>query len=209
MRKIIVVEFMSLDNVIQAPGGFEEDKSDGFEFGGWLAPHADESLGEALQFTYGKPFDLLLGRKTYNIFANYWPDKENDPKADPGDIQFSKAFNACTKYVATHSPETLTWKNTEALGANLGESLKKLKASGDKNLLVIGSGNFVHTLLALDLVDELHLYIAPIILGKGKRLFDESSVPKTFKLERSVISKTGMILVNYSKAGGIETGNMG
>lgn len=205
MRKIIVVEFMSLDGIVQAPGGPEEDKSESFNFGGWLFPYFDEKLGEALTFTYANPYDLLLGRKTYDIFAGYWPKVE--PK-DEADIKFATEFNACKKYVATHSPESLSWNNSEALGKNISENLTKIKNSGDKNLIVVGSSNLVHTLLAQDLVDEMHLYIAPVILGKGKRLFDESSLPHSWKLTRSVISTTGMVLVNYAREGEVRTGSV-
>lgn len=209
MRKIILVAFMSLDNVVQGGGAPDEDTSGGFEHGGWLAPYADESLMEALKISYGRPYDLMLGRKTYDIFAAYWPKKAEDPNAERGDIDFATEFNACTKYVATHSPKTMNWKNTEWLGENVVQRISELKKSGDKNLLVVGSPNFSHTLLANDLVDELHLFITPIVLGKGKRLFDESSHARAFKLERSVTSKTGMILLKYSRAGEIQTGSMG
>lgn len=207
MRKIIIVEFITLDGVIQAPGGPEEDTSGDFKFGGWLVPFSDESLNEALSLSYGQPYDLLLGRKTYDIFAGYWPKMAERHDIDEGEKKFANDFNACTKYIATHTPESLKWKNTEWLGHNITEKLHQIKTSGEKNLLVIGSGHLAHELFMNDLVDEMHLFMAPIILGHGKRLFDAKSVPTTFKLTRSAISKTGMVLTQYSRVGNVNTGS--
>ena len=208
MRKIIVVEFISLDNVIQAPGGPEEDTSEHFKFGGWLVPYSDEALGEALSITYGQPYDLLLGRKTYDIFAAYWPQMAAKTEGiNESDRKFAMEFDACTKYVATHFPDSLKWKNSKSLGAGVVQEIEKLKKSDGKNLLVIGSSRLVHTLLAHDLVDEMHLMVAPIVLGKGKRLFDENSKPRAFKLTRSAISKTGMLLMKYVRDGEVKTGS--
>lgn len=208
MRKIIVVEFISLDGVIQAPGGPDEDTSGQFKFGGWLPPYADETLAEALEITYGQPYDLLLGRKTYDIFAAYWPQiavkKEG---VNESDRKFATEFDACTKYVATHFSDTLKWKNSKSLGAGVAQEIEKLKKSNGKNLLVIGSSKLVHTLLAHNLADEMHLMIAPIVLGKGKRLFDENSTPAAFKLTHSVVSKTGMLLMHYAREGEVKTGS--
>lgn len=206
MRKIIVVEFISLDGVIQAPGGPEEDTSESFQFGGWLAPFGDQTMDEALGETYGRPYDLLLGRKTYDIFASYWPNLKSE---DSGTMKFAAEFNSCKKYVATHSHNTLTWHNSESLGTDVVQKIEAIKKNGDKNLLVVGSSNFVHTLLAHDLVDELHLLIAPLILGKGKKLFDENSRPQTLKLTHSVVSSTGVLLMHYSRGGEVKTGTMG
>ena len=207
MRKIIVVEFMSLDGVIQAPGGPGEDPSNGFQFGGWLVPYSDQDLNEALGITYGQPYDLLLGRRTYDIFAGYWPRvAEKTEGVDENDRKFAMEFNACAKYVATHSSDSLKWKNSESLGKDIIHTLKEIKKSGTKNLLVIGSSNLAHNLFAHNLVDELHLFIAPIILGKGKRLFDESSIPSNWKLQRSKISQKGMLLMNYIREGEVKTG---
>ncbi len=210
MRKIVVVEFISLDGVTQAPGAPGEDTSGGFQFGGWLVPYGDQSLNDALKISYGQPYDLLLGRKTYDIFAAYWPEvaEKNKGKAvDQSEIDFANDFNACIKYVATHSPETLKWKNSESLGTDIVQKLEALKKEDGKTLLVVGSSNLAHTLLVHDLVDELHLYIAPIVLGHGKRLFDENSKPRSFKLIRSVISETGMSLMHYKRDGEIRTGS--
>ncbi len=210
MRKIIVVEFMSLDGVTQAPGGPQEDISGEFKFGGWLVPYGDQDLNEALKISYGAPYDLLLGRRTYDIFAGHWPKVAEGMKGknvDESEINFARDFNACIKYVATHSPESLGWKNSESLGNNIVKTIESIKRTGDKNLLVVGSSNLTHTLLTHDLVDELHIYMAPIILGKGKRLFDEHSKPRAFKLTRSVTSGSGMILMHYSREGEVKTGS--
>ena len=207
MRKIIVIEFVSLDGVIQAPGGPDEDRSGSFQYGGWSMLYGDETTGEALKLTYGEPYDLMLGRRTYDIFASYWPKiaESTDPDMNEKMIKFAKEFDSCTKFVATHRPESLEWKNSKSLGHDLRKSIEEIKSSSDKNILVVGSSELVHTLLKLDLVDELHLHITPIILGKGKRLFDENSKPRALKLSRSAISKSGVLLMNYSRDGEIKT----
>ena len=156
MRKIVAVEFVSLDGVIQAPGGPDEDTSNGFQFGGWLFPVSDATSDEALGVTYGQPYDLLLGRRTYDIFAGYWPkvaEKTAHDKVSEGEINFAKQFDECRKYVATHSPKTLEWKNSQALEEDVVQGVKKLQSQGDRTLLVVGSSDFLHTLLAHDLVD--------------------------------------------------------
>ena len=212
MRKVIAVEFTTLDGVMQAPGGTSEDTSSDFKFGGWLVPYADDAAGEALSVTYGQPYDLLLGRRTYDIFADYWPKVAAKSEADgvsEGDLKFAREFDACTKYVATHSPSTLKWQHSQALGKDIVESVKKLRAEIGKVLLIVGSSDLLHTLLAHDLVDELHLHITPLILGKGKRLFDENSKPRSMKLIRSVISSTGTLLMNYGRDGEVKTGTFG
>lgn len=210
MRNIIAVEFLSLDGVIQGPGGPDEDTTNGFKYGGWFFPFSDETVGESLGLTYGQPYDLLLGRFTYNIFAGYWPKVLEDAKTkkiDEGNLKFAEEFNACTKYVATHSPDTLKWQNTQPLGSDIIQSVEKIKSTDGKNLLVVGSSQLVHQLLAHGLIDELHLHISPVVLGKGKRLFDETSKPGTLKLIRSAISKSGVLVMNYAKAGEVKTGS--
>ncbi|WPU64539.1 dihydrofolate reductase family protein [Peredibacter starrii] len=209
MRKVILVEFISIDNVIQAPGGPDEDTSDGFKFGGWLAPFFDQALGEALEISYGQPYDLLLGKKTYDIFAGYWPKVAAQTEGiSETDRKFALEFDACTKYVATHNTDSLKWKNSKSLGLSVTQEVDKLRKEDGKNLLVIGSSKLAHTLLAHDLVDEMHLMIAPIILGKGKRLFDENSRPTSFKLNRSAVSTTGMLLMHYLRDGEVKTGSV-
>lgn len=205
MRKIIVVEFVSLDGVMQAPGGADEDRSGSFQYGGWSMSYGDAITGEALKHTYGEPYDLMLGRKTYDIFASYWPKIALKSKDEQGEaiVKFAEEFNSCTKFVATHFPETLDWENSESLGGDLVNRVKDIQKTSDKNILVVGSSELVHTLLKHDLVDELHLHITPIILGKGKRLFDDNSKPRTLTLSRSAISSTGVLLMNYIRKGEI------
>lgn len=202
MRKIIAAAFVSLDGVMQAPGGPEEDRSGGFEFGGWTVPfwqQGDDVLEAAMGDLFAAPYDLLLGRRTYDIFAAHWSHIKDDPIA--------AAFNAVTKYVATHRPDSLTWRNTEWLGEDVVARLRELKASEGKNVLTQGSSDLLQTLLAADLVDELRLLIFPVLLGKGKKLFGDGAVPAGLKLTSSKASNTGVILANYDRAGEVATGS--
>lgn len=202
MRKIITAVFMSLDGVIQGPGGPEEDRSGGFALGGWTVPfwqQNDDVLNAAMGDLFSMPYDLLLGRRTYDIFAAHWPHIKDDPIAD--------AFNRVTKYVATHRPESLTWQNTEWLGKDVVARLRELKASDGPALLTQGSSDFIQTLLAADLIDELRLLIFPILLGKGKKLFADGAVPAGLKLIKSQPSKPGVVLANYERAGEVATGS--
>ncbi|MBZ9742895.1 MULTISPECIES: dihydrofolate reductase family protein [unclassified Mesorhizobium] len=198
MRKIIAATFVSLDGVMQAPGGPEEDPVGGFEFGGWTFHYFDEVGGAAMEELFSKPFALLLGRRTYDIFAAYWP-YQKDPIAD--------AFNPATKYVATHRPDTLTWQNTHSLGPDIVAALHRLKQEDGPDLLIQGSGNLIQTLLANGLIDEIRLMIFPLLLGKGKRLFDDAAMPAAFKLVKSQTSSTGVIMATYERAGEIEVGS--
>jgi dihydrofolate reductase len=197
MRKIIVLSFISLDGVMQAPGGPKEDTSGGFKYGGWTVPYFDEEAGKIMSEQMAKPFDLLLGRKTYEIFASYWPEHEDNW---PG-------VNDVTKYVASKTLEKPTWKNTEVLKGNLAYALKKLKGTKGPDLQVHGSGNMIQSLLMHDLVDELWLKIFPVTLGKGKRLFDKGTIPAAFKLTESTITPSGVIIANYTRAGKVKTGS--
>jgi len=201
MRKIIIQEFISLDGVMQAPGGPEEDKSNDFRFGGWTAPYfyeADEEANEFMQKNMNLT-DLLLGRKTYEIFAAYWPEH-----ADlwPG-------VNEVTKYVVSENPIDLTWNNSELITGDVVASLKELKAGDGSVLKVIGSGNFAQTLFKHDLVDELWLMIFPVTLGTGKRLFGEGTVPAAFTLTDSLVTTNGVIFANFKRAGEVRTGTVG
>ena len=198
MRKIIAATFVSLDGVMQAPGGPEEDPVGGFKFGGWTFYYFDEVAGTAMEELFSKPFDLLLGRRTYDIFAAYWP-YQKDPIAD--------AFNPATKYVATHRPDTLTWQNTQSLGPDVVARLKELKQEEGPDLLIQGSGNLIQTLLANGLIDEIRLMIFPLLLGKGKRLFGDGAMPAAFKLVKSQTSSTGVIIATYERSGEIEVGS--
>ncbi|MDB5165835.1 MAG: Dihydrofolate reductase [Candidatus Saccharibacteria bacterium] len=198
MRKIVVLTFVSLDGVMQAPGGPEEDTSDGFQYGGWTVPYFDEFSGNIMGEQMSMPFDLLLGRKTYDIFAGYWP-KQTGEIADP--------FNKTTKYVVSHSALKLDWENSVLIDGDVVAKLKELKQQDGPMLQVHGSGNMIQTLLKNDLVDELWLKTFPITLGEGKRLFASGTMPAAFELIESRISPSGVIFANYKRAGGIKTGS--
>lgn len=199
MRKIIAATFVSLDGVMQAPGGPEEDPAGGFKFGGWTFHYWDDAMGAFMGETFTKPFDLLLGRKTYDIFAAHWPYQDNDPIAE--------SFNAVTKYVATHRHDTLTWNNSQSLGDDVVATLRKLKREDGPDLLIQGSSDLIQTLLANDLIDEINLLIFPLVLGKGKRLFGNGTMPSALKLTRSQASSTGVIMATYERGGEIKTGS--
>jgi dihydrofolate reductase len=196
MRKIIVLSFMSLDGVMQAPGAPKEDTSGGFKYGGWLAPYNDEVFGKALEKEM-KPSDLLLGRKTFKIFANYWPAHEN---GWPG-------INDVAKYVMSKTMKKATWKNS-VIVKNVAD-IKKLKKSKGSDIQVWGSANLIQTLLKNDLVDELSLKIFPLTLGKGKRLFDKGPIPAAFTLTESLVTPNGVIIAKYKRAGKVKTGSVG
>lgn len=210
MRKIVVGAFISLDGVMQAPGGPDEDPTGGFRYGGWLPPHFDEVGGAAVGETFATPFDLLLGRRTYDIFAAHWPYMERDPSASDFDAmnnQIAQKFNAVTKYVATHRPESLTWQNSKALGEDVVATLRALKKSDGPTLLTQGSTELIHLLLAHDLVDELRLLTFPVVLGRGKRLFDREARPAAFELTRSTVTPKGVVVATYVRAGEVTTGS--
>ena len=210
MRKIVVSAFTSIDGVMQAPGGPEEDTSGGFELGGWTQPFFDESVGAAIGEMFGEPFDLLLGRRTYEIFAGHWPKVAADPKLVNGDeamMQIARTFDACTKYVATHRPESLAWVNSKGLGADPVAALRALKKEEGPKLLTQGSSELVHLLLESDLVDELRLIVYPAVLGKGKRLFSEKGVPRTQRLVKSKVAANGTFIATYERAGEVKTGS--
>ena len=198
MRKIIAATFVSLDGVMQAPGGPEEDPVGGFKFGGWTFHYFDEVGGAAMDELFSKPFALLLGRRTYDIFNAYWP-YQKDPIAD--------AFNPATKYVATHRPDTLTWQNTQWLGEDIVAALRRLSKQDGPDLLIQGSADLIQTLLANGLIDEIRLMIFPLLLGKGKRLFADSAMPAAFKLAKSQTSSTGVIIATYERSGEIDVGS--
>lgn len=201
MRKIIIQEFISLDGIMQAPGGPEEDKTGNFKYGGWTAPYFYEADEEASAFMQKNlsPTDLLLGRKTYDLFAAYWPEH-----ADmwPG-------INEVTKYVVSNSPVDLTWANSAHITGDVVARIKELKGGEGSVLKVIGSGNFAQTLFKHGLVDELLLMIFPVTLGTGKRLFGEGASPAAFTLTESLITSNGVIFANYKRAGEVKTGTVG
>lgn len=198
MRKIVVLSFISLDGVMQAPGGPEEDTSGDFKYGGWTVPYFDEFSGNIMGEQMSMPFDLLLGRKTYDIFAGYWP-KQTGAIADP--------FNKTTKYVVSSSSPKLDWENSELIEGDVVAKLKELKNTDGPMLQVHGSGNLIQTLLREDLVDELWLKIFPVTLGNGKRLFAEGTMPAAFELMESKISPRGVIFANYKRSGDVKTGS--
>ena len=201
MRKIIVSTFTSLDGVMQAPGGPQEDPTGGFAYGGWTAPHFDAALGAAMGEIFGRPFDLLLGRKTYDIFAAHWP-YVTDPK-DP----IAGLFNRVTKYVASRSNPKLAWQNSRLLGADIVASLKQLKGGDGPDLLVQGSGDLLQTLWKNGLVDEFSVLIFPVVLGRGKRLFGSGTTPAGLKLTKSKSFPTGVIVASYTPDGAVKTGD--
>jgi dihydrofolate reductase len=204
MRKIVVGAFVSLDGVMQAPGGPEEDPTGGFEHGGWVAGYFDDVVGATMGELFSKPYELLLGRKTYDIFAAHWPHI-----TDPGapDFAIAEQFNRITKHVATHRPESLAWKNSRALGPDPVAKLRALKKEEGPALLTQGSSELVQTLFASDLVDELRLLVFPIVLGKGKRLFGDRAMPAGFRLESSRVSPSGVVIASYARAGAVKTGS--
>ena len=196
MRKIIVLEHISLDGVIQAPGGPEEDTSGGFAHGGWISAHSDEILGKALRKQMNSPFDLLLGRKTFDIWEPYWP-KHAD--AWPG-------VNTATKYVASNTLTSSEWQPSVFLNGNVAEKVVKLKEQPGPDLHVWGSSHLLQTLIKRDLVDTFWLMIYPITLGGGKRLFADGTIPARFKVTESTITPNGVFVVNYERAGAIPSG---
>jgi len=196
MRKIIVLSFITLDGVMQAPGGPEEDTSNGFKYGGWSAPYFDDVVDKVMEKQM-KPADLLLGRKTFEIFASYWPEHAD----------FWPGINDATKYVLSKTIKNSDWKNSVFL-ESLAD-IEKLKNSKGSDIQVHGSGQLIQLLLKNDLVDELWLKIHPLTLGKGKKLFDNGPIPAAFTLIESLVSPTGVIIANYKRAGTVKTGTMG
>ncbi|MFN8015430.1 MAG: dihydrofolate reductase family protein [Acidimicrobiia bacterium] len=197
MRKFVALEFISLDGVVQAPGGEQEDTSNGFEYGGWTYPLSDEFAGEAMSEQMSMPFDLLLGRKTYDIFASYWPFQEN---------QIGNLFNKAIKYVVSHDTIDLSWDKSILVKDNVVETLKKLRNEDGPILQIYGSSDLVQTLLKNDLIDELWLKIFPVTLGNGKRLFGEGTIPVAFELAEFKVSPMGVIFASYKRAGEVKTG---
>jgi dihydrofolate reductase len=198
MRRVIVLEHISLDGVIQAPGGPDEDTVGGFAYGGWIAPYSDPILGTALRSQMNKPFDLLLGRKTYDIWAPYWPQH-----ADiwPG-------VNAATKYVASNTMTSGEWQPSVFLNGDVAEKVAGLKRQPGPDLHVWGSGNLIQTLIKHDLVDAFWLMTYPITLGIGKRLFADGTIPVAYTVTESKVTSKGVIVVNYERAGAITTGSL-
>jgi dihydrofolate reductase len=196
MRKIIVIEFVTLDGVMQAPGGSKEDAAEGFKYGGWMMPYRDEIFSKVMEKQM-KPADYLLGRITFEILASYWPQHAS---GWPG-------INEGTKYVVSNTLTEHKWKNSIFVKGDVVEKIKELKNQGGLDLQVWGSGKLIQTLLKHDLVDELWLKIFPITLGTGKRLFAEGTIPAAFKLADSKVTPSGVIFANYERAGEVKTGS--
>ena len=197
MRKIIVLTFLTLDGVMQAPGGPTEDTSGNFTYGGWTVPYFDEFLGGVMTEQMGEPFDLLLGRKTFEIFASYWPHHEDE----------GAGINNATKYVASNTLTQHPWKTTVILKGNVADEIKQLKQQAGPDLQVHGSATFIQTLLKHDLVDEFWLKIFPVTLGSGKRLFDTGTIPASYTLVDAKSSPSGVMIATLKRAGEVKTGS--
>ena len=197
MRKIIVLAFISLDGVMQGPGGPTEDTSGNFTYGGWTVPYFDEFLGQIMTEQMSEPFDLLLGRKTFEIFASYWPQH---PEEGAG-------INQATKYVASNTLTSHEWRQSVFLKGNVADEIRKLKGQEGPDLQVHGSSNLIQTLLEHDLVDEFWLKLFPVTLGMGKRLFGKGTLPASFALVDAKSSPSGVIIATYRRAGELKTGS--
>ncbi|MGZ5385637.1 MAG: dihydrofolate reductase family protein [Acidimicrobiia bacterium] len=198
MRKLIVTTFLTLDGVMQAPGGPGED-DDGFAFGGWSVNYWDELMDQAMGEFMSVPFDLVLGRKTYDIFAAYWPHVPEEVGAKP--------LNDATKYVASRSDPALEWSKSVLIEGDAAEGIAVLKREGGNELQVHGSGNLIQTLMRHGLVDQYRLWVFPLVVGSGKRLFADGTVPTALKLVDSMVSTTGVVIGTYEPAGEIVTGS--
>lgn len=194
MRELVILTLVSLDGVIQAPGGEGEDPSGGFDFEGWTVPYVEEEVGNEVTKQMGQPFDLLLGRKTYEIFASYWPHHDSP-------------LNEARKYVVSNAPINTDWEETIQIKGDAVAEIEKLKQQDGPMLQVYGSSNLIQTLLANDLADELWLKIFPVTLGKGKRLFGEGTIPAAFRLTDSQVSPSGVIIASYRRDGEVKLGS--
>ncbi|MBU2360369.1 MAG: dihydrofolate reductase family protein [Alphaproteobacteria bacterium] len=198
MRKLKIIEHISLDGVIQAPGGPDEDP--GYAYGGWAAPFQDDAGGEAIMAAQGDTFDLLLGRRTYDIFAGFWPDQIG-PMAD--------SLNAATKYVATHHPDSFAWGPAEDLTADIVEGVRRVKAKDGADLVVWGSSSLTPVLLGAGLADEVLLLVFPVLLGRGKPFFSDVASPRELALVSSKATSSGVLLNTYRTVGPLRTGTIG
>jgi dihydrofolate reductase len=201
MRKLIVTEFMTLDGVVQAPGGPEEDDSGAFPFGGWSFPYWDELLDRTMAETMSVPFDLVLGRRTYDIFAAFWPTAPEEAGGKP--------LNDATKYVASRGTPSLTWDRSVQIEGDVAEGVARLKQGDGPELQVHGSGNLIQTLMANNLIDQYRLFTFPVVLGTGKRLFADGTIPAALRLTDGKVSPTGVMLGTYEPAGEVKLGSFG
>ena len=198
MRKLLVTTFVTLDGVMQAPGGPEEDPSDNFQYGGWSVTYWDDTMNQRMAGIMGKPYDLLLGRRTYDIFAGYWPNNPEQPGA--------YSLNDATKYVVSSSHPDLAWGPSVLIEGDVAGEIARVKQTDGPELQVHGSGNLIQTLLKNGLVDEFHLHVFPVLLGSGKRLFANGTIPAGLKLVDSVTSATGVFSGTYQPTGDLKTG---
>jgi dihydrofolate reductase len=199
MRKLIVSTFLTLDGVMQAPGGPEEDEGGGFRHGGWSVNYWDDRMGEVMGAAMSVPFDLVLGRRTYDIFASYWPDAPEEAGGKP--------LNEATKYVASWGRPALEWAHSVLIEGDAAQGVAALKEGNGPELQVHGSGDLIQTLMRHGLVDEYRLWVFPVVLGSGKRLFADGAVPAGLKLVDSVVSTTGVVIGTYEPAGELVTGS--
>src|SRR6266550_1451349 len=199
MRKIIAITQVTLDGVMQAPGGPEEDRRNGFTHGGWAMPFLDDALNQAIGETIAGEFDMVLGRRTYEIFAAYWPNQ--------GDHPIAKAFNKATKYVVTRSLDQLDWENSQHIGDHVVDEVRRLKASDGPVLHIWGSSELLQTLIAAELVDEYRIWVFPLVLGQGKRLFDNGVPPRGLTLVETRSTPRGVLVNTYGCAGPVKTGS--
>jgi dihydrofolate reductase len=199
MRKLIVSTFLTLDGVMQAPGGPGEDDSGGFEHGGWSVNYWDDLMGQVMDEAFSVPFDLMLGRRTYEIFATYWPNASEEAG--------SKPLNDATKYVCSRSRPSLDWGPAVLIEGDAAEGVSALKEEDGPELQVHGSGNLAQTLLRHGLIDEYRLWVFPLVIGQGKRLFSDGTIPSGLKLVDSKVATTGVVIGTYEPAGEIVTGS--
>ena len=197
MRTIRIIEHISIDGVIQAPGGPDEDEDGGFSHGGWAFPHFDEAVGEAIGAAHGTRFDLLLGRRTYDIFASYWPH-QTGPMADQ--------LNAARKHVATNRPESLGWGPAEGLGRDIADGISRIKAGDGPDLVVWGSSTLTPLLIEQQLADEVVMLVFPVLIGRGKRIFSDTVPPSELTLVSSRAAASGVVISTYKPAGAMRTG---
>jgi dihydrofolate reductase len=202
MRKLVVTTFVTMDGVMQAPGGAGEDPSGGFAYEGWLVPYFDDAIGAQIDEWFTGAQDFLLGRTTYEIFYGSWPKMISDD-------QVSQKINFNKKFVASRTLADVEWETAELLQGDVGDAVRKLKAEDGGELQVHGSAGLIQTLLKEDLIDELRLIVFPVVLGEGKRLFGDGAVPRTWRLTSHAVSGSGALMAAYQRAGDVETGTMG
>lgn len=205
MRKVVGTAFVSLDGVMQAPGGPEEDPTGDFALGGWLPQFADEEIGQWIGALFEEPFDLLLGRRTYEIFAAYWPFVNGEEQASAEDRAIGQKFDHASKYVLTHGDQVLDWRNSHRL-ANL-DALAEVKHSAGPTLLIQGSSTLYPLLLKAGLIDQLILMTFPVILGRGKRLFGDTTPSRSLRMVEHQVTRGGNIIATYEPSGEVKTGS--